>query len=260
MKAGLKRLYLWLIFFFLYAPILVLVLFSFNESKSRGRWEGFSLKWYIQLFQDNQIMAALANTVLVAVVAAIMSAIVGTIAAIGIFNLKGWLKNLVINVTYLPILNPDIVTGISMMLLFISLQLPRGLLTMILAHVTFGLPYVIISVLPKLGQLDPQIFDAALDLGASPRDAYTKVILPQIMPGVFTGFLLAFTMSVDDFVVSFFVTGNGVSNLAISIYSMARRGVNPKINAVLTLLFVTVVGVMYFINRQLNKEKLGLNN
>jgi spermidine/putrescine transport system permease protein len=260
LKAGLKRLYLWLIFFFLYAPILVLVLFSFNESKSRGRWEGFSLKWYIQLFQDNQIMAALANTVLVAVVAAIMSAIVGTIAAIGIFNLKGWLKNLVINVTYLPILNPDIVTGISMMLLFISLQLPRGLLTMILAHVTFGLPYVIISVLPKLGQLDPQIFDAALDLGASPRDAYTKVILPQIMPGVFTGFLLAFTMSVDDFVVSFFVTGNGVSNLAISIYSMARRGVNPKINAVLTLLFVTVVGVMYFINRQLNKEKLGLNN
>lgn len=260
MKAGLKRLYLWLIFFFLYAPILVLVLFSFNESKSRGRWEGFSLKWYIQLFQDNQIMAALANTVLVAVVAAIMSAIVGTIAAIGIFNLKGWQKNLVINVTYLPILNPDIVTGISMMLLFISLQLPRGLLTMILAHVTFGLPYVIISVLPKLGQLDPQIFDAALDLGASPRDAYTKVILPQIMPGVFTGFLLAFTMSVDDFVVSFFVTGNGVSNLAISIYSMARRGVNPKINAVLTLLFVTVVGVMYFINRQLNKEKLGLNN
>jgi len=254
MKSALKRLYLWLVFFFLYAPILVLIVYSFNSSKSRGKWEGFSIKWYVELFKDSQIMTALANTVIIAVVAALLSAIVGTIAAIGIFNLNGWQKNMILNITYLPILNPDIVTGISMMLLFIAINLPRGLLSMILAHITFGLPYVIISVLPKLGQLDPQIYDAALDLGATPREAYTKVILPQIVPGIFTGFLLAFTMSVDDFVVSFFVTGNGVSNLAISIYSMARRGVNPKINAVLTLLFIGVVGFMYIINRQLQDK------
>jgi spermidine/putrescine transport system permease protein len=256
MKAAFKKIYLWLIFLFLYAPILVLILFSFNASKSRGSWEGFSLKWYIALFQDSQIMNAMFNTVIIAVVAALLAAIVGTIAAIGIYNLRGWQKNLMINVTYLPILNPDIVTGISMMLLFIAISIPRGLFSMIIAHITFGLPYVIISVLPKLGQMDPQIYDAALDLGASPGEAYTKVILPQILPGIFTGFLLAFTMSVDDFVVSFFVTGNGVSNLAISIYSMARRGVNPKINAVLTLLFAVVVGMMYFINRQLNKKAI----
>ena len=256
MKAAFKKIYLWLIFLFLYAPILVLILFSFNSSKSRCSWEGFSLKWYIALFQDSQIMNAMFNTVIIAVVAALLAAIVGTIAAIGIYNLRGWQKNLMINVTYLPILNPDIVTGISMMLLFIAISIPRGLFSMIIAHITFGLPYVIISVLPKLGQMDPQIYDAALDLGASPGEAYTKVILPQILPGIFTGFLLAFTMSVDDFVVSFFVTGNGVSNLAISIYSMARRGVNPKINAVLTLLFAVVVGMMYFINRQLNKKAI----
>lgn len=254
MSSRLKKIYLWLVFLFLYAPILVLILFSFNASKSRGKWEGFSLKWYAELFHDEQIMTALANTVMIAVGSALIAAVVGTIAAIGIYNMRGWKKNLVINVTYLPILNPDIVTGISMMLMFIAIQLPRGLGSMLIAHITFGLPYVIISVLPKLGQLDPQIFDAALDLGASPREAYTKVILPQILPGIFTGYLLAFTMSVDDFVVSFFVTGNGVSNLAISIYSMARRGINPKINAVLTLLFAAVIGIMYIINKRLNNK------
>ncbi len=254
MKAAMKKAYLWLIFIFLYAPILVLVLFSFNTSKSRASWEGFSLKWYIELFQDRAIMTALGNTVLIAVVSALAAAVVGTIAAIGIYNLKGWRKNFIINVTYLPILNPDIVTGISMMILFIALSFPRGLASLIIAHITFGLPYVVISVLPKLAQLDPQIFDAALDLGATPREAYTKVILPQVLPGVFTGFLLAFTMSVDDFVVSFFVTGNGVENLAISIYSMARRGINPKINAVLTLLFAAVVAMMYLIQRRLRKS------
>ncbi|MDR1194668.1 MAG: ABC transporter permease [Peptococcaceae bacterium] len=253
-----KRLYLGLIFLFLYAPILVLVLYSFNYSRSRGNWAGFSLRWYGELFQDRAIMGALGNTVLIALVSALAAAVVGTIAAIGIYNSRGWRKNLLINVTYLPILNPDIVTGISLMLLFIALSFPRGLMSMIVAHITFGLPYVVISVLPKLAQLDPQIFDAALDLGAPPRQAYVKVILPQIMPGVFTGFLLAFTMSVDDFVVSFFVTGDGVSNLAIAIYSMARRGVNPKINAVLTLLFIAVAGGMYLIQRQLNKSAVEL--
>jgi len=254
MKGLLKKAYLWLVFAFLYAPILVLVLFSFNASKSRASWEGLSLRWYIELFQDRAIMSALANTVIIAVVSAVVAAVVGTVAAVGIHNLKGWKKSFIMNVTYLPVLNPDIVIGISMMILFIAVSFPRGLASLIIAHITFGLPYVVISVLPKLAQLDPQIFDAALDLGAKPREAYTQVILPQILPGVFTGFLLAFTMSVDDFVVSFFVTGNGVSNLAISIYSMARRGINPKINAVLTLLFAAVVGMMYLIQKRLRRS------
>jgi len=251
-----KKCYLWLIFFFLYAPILVLVLFSFNASRSRGNWGGFSLRWYAELFQDRAIMSALGNTVIIALVSAVISAAAGTVAAIGIYRLKGWKKSLIMNITYLPVLNPDIVIGISMMILFIAMSFPRGMVSLIVAHITFGLPYGVISVLPKLAQLDPQIFDAALDLGATPKDAYLKVILPQILPGVFTGFLLAFTMSVDDFVVSFFVTGNGVANLAISIYSMSRRGINPKINAVLTLLFVAVVAMMYIIQRRLKKSSL----
>ncbi|MCL2121473.1 MAG: ABC transporter permease [Clostridiales bacterium] len=254
MRAILKKCYLWLIFIFLYAPILVLILFSFNVSRSRGNWGGLSLRWYGELFQDRAIMTALGNTVLIALVAAAVSAAVGTVAAVGIYRLKGWKKSFVMNITYLPILNPDIVIGISMMILFIAMSFPRGMASLIVSHITFGLPYGVISVLPKLAQLDPQIFDAALDLGATPREAYFKVILPQILPGVFTGFLLAFTMSVDDFVVSFFVTGNGVANLAISIYSMSRRGINPKINAVLTLLFIAVAAMMYLIQRRLRKS------
>jgi spermidine/putrescine transport system permease protein len=248
-----KKAYLWLIFLFLYAPILVLVIYSFNASRSRASWGGLSLKWYIELFQDNAIMSALGNTVLVALVSAAVAAVVGTIAAVGIHSLKGWVKSFIMNVTYMPVLNPDIVIGISMMMLFIAVSFPRGMASLVIAHITFGLPYVVISVLPKLAQLNPQIFDAALDLGATPQQAYMQVILPQILPGVFTGFLLAFTMSVDDFVVSFFVTGNGVANLAISIYSMARRGINPKINAVLSLIFVTVAVMMALIQKRLKK-------
>ncbi|MDR0469565.1 MAG: ABC transporter permease [Peptococcaceae bacterium] len=256
MKSMIKKIYLWLIFLFLYAPILVLILFSFNASRSRANWEGLSLRWYVELFRDQAIMSALANTVIIAMVSAIVAAVVGTVAAVGIYRLRGWVKSFIMNVTYMPILNPDIVIGISMMILFIAVSFPRGMASLIIAHITFGLPYVVISVLPKLAQLDPQIFDAALDLGATPREAYMQVILPQILPGVFTGFLLAFTMSVDDFVVSFFVTGNGVANLAISIYSMARRGVNPKINAVLTLLFAAVVAMMALIQNRLKKTTI----
>ena len=250
----LKKAYFWLIFFFLYAPILVLILFSFNASRSRGNWGGFSLRWYVELFQDQAIMAALGNTVLIAIVAALVSAVAGTVAAIGIHSLVGWKKSLIMNITYLPVLNPDIVMGISMMILFVAMSFPRGMTSLIISHITFGLPYGVISVLPKLAQLDPQIVDAAMDLGAKPREAYMKVVLPQILPGIFTGFLLAFTMSVDDFVVSFFVTGNGVANLAISIYAMSRRGINPKINAVLTLLFVAVVAMMSIIQARVKKS------
>ena len=247
-----KKGYLGLVFLFLYAPIVILIIFSFNASKSRGAWDGFTLDWYRQLFQDEALLTSLYNTLLIAVAASILATILGTAAALGIHKMKGMRKSFMINLTYLPILNPDIVTGISFMLLLIYLKIPRGLLSLLLAHITFCLPFVIISVLPKLRQLDPRLYDAALDLGATPKRAYFSVILPQILPGIFAGFLLAFTMSIDDFVISYFTTGNGVSNLSISIYSMARRGINPKINAVLTILFTGILLLMFFIGRRMN--------
>ncbi len=159
-----------------------------------------------------------------------------------------------INLTYLPILNPDIVTGIALMLLMIYARIPRGMFSMLLSHITFCVPFVVISVLPKLRQLDPRLYDAALDLGATPFNAYLSVILPEIAPGILTGLLMAFTMSIDDFVISYFTTGNGVANLSISIYSMARRGINPKINAVLTLLFTSILILMAIIERSMNRN------
>jgi len=247
--------YTFLVFFFLYAPIVTLMVFSFNESKSRGTWDGFTLKWYAELFRDSQIGSALYYTILVAIIASIFATVLGTIAAIGIHNMRGIPKTMAINVTYFPMLSPDIVMGISLMLLFIFVKLNLGFLTMLLAHITFNLPFVIFSVLPKLRQLNDDTYDAALDLGATPYEAYKKVILPQISPGIITGFLLAFTMSIDDFVVSFFTTGSGVSNLAITIYSMARRGINPKINALLTLMFIFIMAILIFVNYRMAKDK-----
>lgn len=255
MKSFLMRSYTFLIFFFLYAPILILMIFSFNDSKSRGNWDGFTLKWYIELFQDGQIASALYYTLVVAILASLIATIIGTLAAIGINNMHGFPKLMTLNVTYLPMLSPDIVMGISLMLLFIFVKLNLGFMTMLLAHITFNLPFVIFSVLPKLRQLNDDTYDAALDLGATPVEAYKKVILPQISPGIVTGFLLAFTMSIDDFVVSFFTTGSGVSNLAITIYSMARRGINPKINALLTLMFIFIMAILVFVNYRMAQDK-----
>lgn len=252
----LKKAYTFVIFFFLYSPIFILIAFSFNNSKSRGNWDGFTLKWYGELFQDSQIASAVYYTLLVALLSALLATILGTLAAIGINTMRGIPKIMTLNVTYLPLLNPDIVMGISLMLLFIFIKLPLGFLTMLLAHITFNLPFVIFSVLPKLKQLSTEIYDAALDLGATPYEAYKKIILPQIMPGVVTGFLLAFTMSVDDFVISFFTTGSGVSNLAITIYSMARRGINPKINALLTILFISIMLLLVIIYYRLSRDNV----
>ncbi|MEL1136694.1 ABC transporter permease [Desulfitobacterium sp. THU1] len=255
MKSFLMKSYTFLIFFFLYAPILILMIFSFNDSKSRGNWDGFTVKWYIELFQDGQIASALYYTLVVAIIASLIATVLGTLAAIGINNMHGLPKMMTLNVTYLPMLSPDIVMGISLMLLFIFVKINLGFITMLLAHITFNLPFVIFSVLPKLRQLNNDTYDAALDLGATPFEAYKKVILPQISPGIVTGFLLAFTMSIDDFVVSFFTTGSGVSNLAITIYSMARRGINPKINALLTLMFIFIMAILVFVNYRMAKEK-----
>ena len=250
----LKKSYVFLIFAFLYAPILVLIVFSFNESKSRANWDGFTLKWYMELFQDRQIMSALYYTSLIAVLSSIIATLIGVIASIGIFSMKKLPQSLVLNLNYLPILNPDIVTGISLMVLFIFMKMPLGFVTMLLAHITFNIPYVILSILPKLKQMNKHLYEAALDLGATPVEAFWKVILPEIMSGVITGFLLAFTLSLDDFVISFFTTGSGVNNLSIVIYGMARRGISPKINALSTLMFVSVLLLLIIVNFRMSKD------
>lgn len=251
----LKRCYLGIIFLFLYAPILVLMVFSFNDSRSRGNWDGFTLRWYVELFQDRQIMSSLSYTLTIGLIASIVATIIGTAAAIGIHNMTGFRKNAIMNLTYIPVLNPDIVTGVSLMIMFVFFRLQLGLLTILLAHITFNIPYVILSVLPKLKQLNNYIYEAALDLGSTPWYAIRKVIIPEILPGIITGFMLAFTLSIDDFVISFFTTGSGVSTLSITVYSMARRGINPKINALSTLMFGAVLLLLVIINLRMKDER-----
>lgn len=247
-----KKFYTALIFLFLYAPIIVLIIFSFNSSKSRGNWDGFTFNWYIELFQDRQIMSALYVTLAVAVLSSIIATAIGTAAAIGIHNMNKLNKAVIMNLTYLPVLNADIVTGISLMLLLIFFNIKLGFMSLLLAHITFNIPYVILSVLPKLKQLNKHIYEAALDLGASPVYALRRIIIPEIKPGIITGFLLAFTLSLDDFVISFFTTGSGVANLSITIYSMARRGINPKINALSTIMFLTVLLLLIVVNKRMD--------
>lgn len=251
---GLKRLYTFLIFLFLYAPIAVLIVFSFNDSKSRGTWSGFTLRWYLELFNDPNILRALYYTVLIAVLASIISTVIGTFAALGIHNMPRIQKKVVLNLNYLPVLNPDIVTAVSLMALYRYIGLNFGFSTMLLSHITFCIPYVVLSVLPKLRQMDKNLAEAAMDLGATPLYALRKVIIPEIRAGIITGALIAFTLSIDDFVISFFNTGNGVSNLSIEIFAMSRRGINPTINALSTLMFVSLLILLLIINKRTDKK------
>lgn len=251
-----RRIYTFLIFLFLYAPILVLVVFSFNNSKSTARWNGFTLDWYASLFENRLIMSSLYNTVLVAVIASIASTILGTFAAFGIHYQKKWKQTVVLSANNLPILNPDIITGVGLMVVFLFLGIKAGLATMITAHITFCTPYVILSILPKFRQMPAEILEAAMDLGATPWTAFTKVILPEIKPGIITGAIIAFTLSIDDFVISFFTTGNGVSNLSITIYSMAKRGIKPEINALSTLMFTVVLVLLLILNKRTKIEEI----
>ncbi|MBQ8587921.1 MAG: ABC transporter permease [Clostridia bacterium] len=259
MKAKLRKaaesIYLYLMFMFLYVPIAVLMVFSFNEAKSRGVWGGFSLKWYEQMFSDSALMSALRTTIIVGILSALISCVIGTAAAIGIqgFRRKK-VRNVINEITNIPMVSSELVIGVSLMLLFIALGIPRGMLTMLLAHITFNIPYVILSVTPKLMQLDSNLYEAAVDLGAKPWYAFKNVVLPEIMPGVINGLLLAFTLSIDDFVISFFTTGNGVSNLSIYVYSTAKR-LNPKINALSTLMFLAIMLLLFIINKRTSKDK-----
>lgn len=242
-------------YIFLYLPIITLAVFSFNDSKSMAKWNGFSLKWYEKLLSNSRIMDALYYTLLVAVIASVVATIVGTITAIGIHKMrKGQLRGLLLNVNYLPVLNPDIVTGVALMSLFVFISAEFGFTTMLLSHIVFNIPYVILSVLPKLKQLPANIEEAALDLGATPWYALRKIVLPQIKPGIISGLIIAFTMSIDDFVISFFTTGNGVTNLAIEVYSMTRRGISPEINALSTIMFISVLILLVLSNMSQNKK------
>jgi len=258
-RRGLEKLYLGIIMLFLYAPILTLIVFSFNDSKSRAKWGGFTLKWYKTMLNDPMISKALYYTLSIALLASVIATIIGTLAAIGIHVMKKKTKSVILNVTYLPVLNPDIVTGISFMLFFVAIGLKLGFASMLIAHITFNIPYVILSILPKLSSLNKFTYEAALDLGAHPMEAIRKVIIPEIMPNIITGFLLAFTLSLDDFVISYFTTGSGVTNLSITIYTMTRRGIKPEINAISTVLFVSVLILLLIINKRSERhtKKLG---
>ncbi len=248
MKLFLKRFYLTVMLIFMYLPIGALIIFSFNESKSMAKWTGFSLHWYEQLFSDPAIAEAVWVTISIAIIASLTATFIGTLAAVGIDNYRRKSKNLMVNLTYIPMVNAEIVTGISLLLLFIFFNIPRGYWTMLLAHITFDMPFVIFSVLPKLRQMDPGTYEAALDMGAKPAYAVRKVIMPQITPGIVTGFLLAFTMSFDDFMISFFTSQGTTQNLSTYIYSMARVGINPMINALSAIMFVVVIALLLVIN------------
>jgi spermidine/putrescine transport system permease protein len=252
MSKVLKRGYLALILLFLYVPIVVLVVQSFNAGVSRAKWEGFSLRWYQDLFASPSIMNALYITVTVALLAAAIATVIGTVAAIGIHAMDKGPQGLMMAATNIPMTMPDIVTGISLMLLFIFTQVQRGYFTMLLAHVTFNIPYVILSVMPKLKQMNKFSYEAALDLGATPGYALRKVVLPYVMPGVVTGALLSFTLSLDDFTISYFTTSPLVQNLSTLIYSEARKGIKPTMNALSALMFVALLVLLLAVNRRTN--------
>lgn len=264
------RLGLILTMIFLYAPIVVLIVFSFNSSKSRTVWTGFSLQWYVELFDDSRILSALATTLEVSVLAMVFSTVLGTAAAIGFFNMRKRPRAVCMAINNIPMTNADIITGVSLMLLFVfaigafnstlgqltGVELKMGFATLLLAHITFDIPYVILSVMPKLNQCDPNIEEAAMDLGATPWQAFLKVVLPEIQPGVLNGAIMAFTMSVDDFVISYFTAGSSTSTLAMEVYSMTRKRISPEINALSTLMFVVVLSLLAIVNiRSARQEK-----
>ena len=244
---------------FLYAPIIILIVFSFNSSKSRAVWTGFSLDWYRELFQDSEILSALSTTLSVSVLAALIATVAGTFAAIGFYNMRKRWSLPLLTINNIPVINADIATGVSLCLLFVAaggiLHFDLGYVTLLIAHITFNIPYVIMSIMPKLYQMDKNLIDAAQDLGCTWMQAFYKVVIPEIMPGIINGLLIAFTMSIDDFVISYFTAGSKVQTLSMTIYAMTRKRISPEINAVSTLLFVTVLLLLAIVNiRELRQE------
>ena len=251
-RQNLKRIwqnfYLSIIMVFLYAPIATMAVLSFNSSKSRTQWGGFTLQWYTQMFASRNIMDALRNTLLIAFLSALAATIIGTAAAIAINSMRALPKTIVMGITNIPMLNADIVTGISLMLAFIAFGVSLGFKTVLIAHITFNIPYVILSVMPKLKQTSKFTYEAAMDLGAGPVYAFFKVVFPDILPGVFSGFLLAFTMSLDDFIITHFTRGAGINTLSTLIYSEVRRGIKPSMYALSTVIFTAVLALLIISN------------
>lgn len=260
-KNAAKRIYLILILIFLYAPILTLVVLSFNSSKSRAKWGGFTLDWYKELFKNEDILSALYTTLIIAFFSALIAVIIGTMASIAMNAMKKTPRMILTAITNIPMLNADIVTGISLMLLFIGINtvlrfnFEFGFTTVLLSHITFNIPYVILSVMPKLKQTNKSTYEAVLDLGASPFYAFRKVILPDIFPGILSGFLLAFTMSLDDFIITHFTKGPGVDTLSTMIYSEVRKGIKPEMYALSTIMFVAVIILLVLINRKPSRKE-----
>ena len=254
------KLLLGAIFLFLYLPIFVLIVFSFNSTKSRTIWTGFTFNWYLELFADKAVLNSLYVTLAVSVIAAAIATIVGTFAAIGLFNMRRKWRAPLLAINNIPVINADIITGVSMSLLFVSsakiLGFKLGFGTLLISHVTFNIPYVILSVMPKLYQLDKNLFEAAQDLGCTWIQAFIKVIIPEITPGIINGMIIAFTMSIDDFVISYFTAGAQVQTLSMTIYAMTRKRISPEINALSTLLFLAVLVLLVIINaREIRQEK-----
>ncbi len=247
-RAGLRKFYIVLIFVFLYAPIGTLMVLSFNASKSRAKWGGFTFKWYQSLFENEVILRALGNTLLIAFLSALIATVIGTIACISMQSMKKRNRSILMGITNIPMLNAEIVTGISLMLLFIFFGIKFGFLTILLAHITFNIPYVILSVMPRMKQLNPSTYEAALDLGASHTQAFFKVVFPDILPGILSGFLMAFTMSLDDFIITHFTKGPGIDTLSTKIYTEVKKGIKPEMYALSTIIFVSVLVLLLLVN------------
>lgn len=254
MRNALKKVYISLIFIFLYAPIVTLMVLSFNKSKTRSKWGGFTTQWYISLFKNRDIMEALWTTLLIAVISSLVATIIGTVACIAMSSMKKSSRAILLGITNIPMLNADIVTGISLMLLFISFGFRFGFGTILLSHITFNIPYVILSVMPRIKQLNPSTYEAALDLGASHITAFFKVVFPDLLPGILSGFLMAFTMSIDDFIITHFTKGAGVDTLSTKIYTEVKKGIKPEMYALSTIIFLTVLLLLFLVNMSPNKN------
>ena len=254
MTKALKRFYVVLIFIFLYAPIGTLIVLSFNASRTRAKWGGFTFKWYVELFKNRDIMEELYTTLAIAFISSLIATIIGTAACIGMNGMHKRTKAVLMGVTNIPMLNADIVTGISLMLLFLSFGIRFGFGTILLSHITFNIPYVILSVLPRMRNLNPHTYEAALDLGASPMYAFFKVTFPDLLPGILSGFLMAFTMSLDDFVITHFTKGAGIDTLSTKIYTEVRKGIKPEMYALSTLIFVAVLLLLAMVNRPTKED------
>ncbi len=259
MKNTAKKIYIAFIFLLLYAPIATLMVLSFNASKTRAKWGGFTFHWYSRLFQNREILEALGNTLLIAVISAFVATVIGTIACVAMTGMQKRSRAILMGITNIPMLNAEIVTGISLMLLFISMGLRFGLGTILLSHITFNIPYVILSVMPRMKQLNPSTYEAALDLGASHVTAFFKVVFPDLLPGILSGFLMAFTMSLDDFIITHFTKGAGVDTLSTKIYTEVKKGIKPEMYALSTLIFVTVLLLLLLINMAPAKNRAPKN-